>query len=100
MDDEIPKHRAKKNKKKWCKGKVGIQHDMMWVMDEPSRNYFANRNLQPIGTTLNDFAYCIIYKCLKCHKEFDRWWPGVKFLQEGYIEPVIGQREPKQKREN
>jgi hypothetical protein len=30
---------------------------------------------------------------------FDRWWPGVRMWQDGYIEPVIGQRDPKQKRE-
>ena len=100
MDNEIPKHHSKKNKRKWCKGREGIPHDMMWVMDEAHRQRYANMNLAPVGTIAHNYAYRIVYKCLKCHKEFDRWWPGIKMWQDGYVEPVIGQREPKKKKDN
>lgn len=33
-----PKHRAKKPTRRWCKGKVGIEHDWQWVAYEERPN--------------------------------------------------------------
>lgn len=29
----IPKHQAKKNTKRWCRGKVGVEHRFEWIHD-------------------------------------------------------------------
>ncbi len=94
MDDEIPKHRAKKNKKKWCKGRVGKEHDPMWMEDD--RHIYPNRDTRPPGT-----IFRLIYKCQNCNKELDKWWVAVgnEWWQKGYIKPEIGQREPMQKKD-
>jgi len=93
VDNEIPKHRAKKNKRKWCRGREGIEHDLMWVEDD--RHIYPTHYTRPPGITFR-----LIYKCQNCNKEFDRWWPSITGLwQAGYIEPVVGQREPKKKKD-
>jgi len=83
MDDEIPKHHSKKNKKKWCRGKSGIEHDPIWILD--NRHRYER----------------IVYQCQTCNKEIDIWWDSVgqELWQKGYIKPEIGQRDPKQKKE-
>ncbi len=83
MDDEIPKHHSKKNKKKWCKGRVGKEHDPVWIEDSKF----------PFGR--------MVYQCQGCNNEIDIWWEPVGFelWQKDYNKPVIGQREPKQKKE-
>ena len=83
MDDEIPKHHAKKDKKKWCRGKTGIPHDAVWLLD--NRHRYER----------------LVYQCQNCNKELDIWWDSVgnELWQKDYIKPIVGQREPIQKKE-
>lgn len=54
-DDEIPKHRSKKDTKKWCKGKIG-------------------RNHEGVPTLVEHKTY-VMLDCVKCGKNLNWWWP-------------------------
>lgn len=75
FDDEIPKHRSKKNTRKWCKGKVGKEHHYTWKKD---KDFYAIKLLQ--------------YSCDFCGKvervfyKFDERW--YETPQEGSHEPL------------
>jgi hypothetical protein len=89
-DDEIPKHRSKKDKRKWCGGKVGREHDPVW---EHSRKHIQSPNLEWYE-----------YYCQRCQKSLDTWWlfsgdPSVwPSINTEYERPVIGSREPLKKK--
>ena len=80
MDDEIPKHRSRKNTRKWCKGKESIEHQPVW---EKNTKY-----------TLTDSTW-LVYRCQTCNKEIDFYYEG-KFLNldAKYQRPEIGSTEP------
>lgn len=80
IDDEIPKHRSKKNTKKWCKGKEGREHQPIW---EENKKYSIPQSIW------------LIYRCTQCNKEIDFYYEG-KYLNRstGYERPIIGSNEP------
>lgn len=70
-DDEIPKYRSKKNTKKWCKGKVGVEHKTKWVKGSELKN--TNNRLKDIlirKPSVNRFVLI----CEVCGKELDWDW--------------------------
>jgi len=79
-DDEIPKHRSKKNTKKWCKGKEGKVHQPIW---EKNDKYSWSQSLW------------LVYRCKECGKEINSYYEG-KFLNpnSAYERPEIGSSEP------
>jgi hypothetical protein len=79
-DDEIPKHRSKKNTRKWCKGKEGKVHQPIW---EKNDKYSWSQSIW------------LIYHCKECGKWLDSYYEG-KFLgkMEKYERPEIGSSEP------
>ena len=88
-DDETPKHRSTKNRKKWCGGKVGREHDPMWEDNK----------------RVNSNSVCWYeYICQRCHKSLDTYWrfeqwPESLSHHHTYEQPVLGSREPLKKRE-
>ena len=62
-DDEIPKHRSRKNRRDWCGGKKGVQHE-----GQPFLKYLSyTRNPKtPSGVEL-----C----CKTCAKQLEYWSP-------------------------
>ena len=66
-DDEIPKHRSKKDKKKWCKGKVGTHHKGVPMLK------------QPMAFGPNEEASSVELVCTKCGKTVEWWWPFYKW---------------------
>lgn len=59
MNDEIPKHRSSKDTKRWCKGKVGREHDYVWVAYRPFERPSFDASIQ---------------ECSKCHKLLWKTW--------------------------
>lgn len=57
LPPEETKHQSKKDTKKWCKGKVGREHDSVCVRD-------AGNFAGPSYTLL----------CKVCKKKLDWWW--------------------------
>ncbi len=52
--DEIPKHRSKKNTKKFCKGKEGVLHQPRWVEGQLSvMNYRCIACFKVLATCLH-----------------------------------------------
>ena len=88
-DDEIPRHRSKKDKRRWCGGKPGREHDPMW---EHSKKTGGNPD-----SAWRD------YTCQVCHKVLDTWWTyswaNIGAYDGKYERPEIGSREPLKKRE-
>ena len=91
-NDEIPKHRSSKDRRKWCGGKVGREHDPMW---EFSRKHLSS-----------DTVEWYEFYCQRCSKSLDCWWrfrgssQDVWPVENKYERPVIGSREPLKKRDN
>lgn len=56
FDTENSKHKSKKNTRKWCKGKVGVEHEL--------RRYFWHYGWESKRTNW------IRSKCIVCGKEF------------------------------
>ena len=85
IDDEIPKHRSKKNTRKWCKGKEGIEHKPIWQEDK-KRNWIASVYLQ--------------FVCQVCGKELDSYfeWKNIVLRKNEYERPTIGSTEPLKKK--
>jgi hypothetical protein len=82
-DDEIPKHRSKKDKRRWCGGKPGREHDPIWQHSRTIRN--------------SDNVEWYDFTCQKCGKSLDTWWRfGVDTQMSNgvYERPEIGSREP------
>ena len=52
------RHKSKKNKKRWCRGKPGVEHDKVWVKKVRYNHDF--------WTLL----------CKNCGREFDIWFDG------------------------
>ena len=79
-DDEIPKHRSSKNKRKWCKGKEGKAHNPVWQKND---KYSWSKSLW------------LVYRCTECGKELDTYFE-TSFLSDSrkYERPEIGSTEP------
>lgn len=93
-DDEIPKHKSKKDKRRWCGGKVGREHDPMW---EHSRKHLRSENVEWYE-----------FYCQRCNKSLDCWWRfngssdgdrSVWPYDPPHERPVVGSREPLKKKE-
>lgn len=80
QDNEIPKHRSKKNTKRWCKGKVGKEHQPVWVGRQDRLSIWLK------------------YTCQECGKILDHWWSWGR-EKDGLEPPAIGSSEPKKKKE-
>lgn len=78
-DDEIPKHRSKKNTKKWCKGKVGKLHQFMWKND---KDFYSIKLLQ--------------YSCVNCGKVETTFY---NFDKQRFEEPQVGSTSPLREKE-
>lgn len=58
-----PTHRAKKDRKRWCRGKVGVEHK------GECRRYDEVKNAPSY------FGDWRILVCVECGKELDLWMP-------------------------
>lgn len=65
MDDNPTKHRSSKNRKRWCRGKVGVEHT------PECRDYQDVKNWRA-GTMLNGWKLLV---CTACGKELDTYMP-------------------------
>jgi hypothetical protein len=88
-DDEIPKHRSKKDTKRWCGGKPGREHTPMWVIGKLHNP--------------NHSSEWFDYKCQRCQKVIDYYWKiGIEWAKhigsEEYERPEIGSTEPLKKK--
>lgn len=72
--DEVPKHRSRKNTKRWCKGRRNVEHTPCWE---------ADLRFGPNGR---------VYACRQCRKHLDYYFalPGEKMSP-----PEIGSTEPR-----
>ena len=61
--DAPRKNSRKKNRRKWCRGKVGVEHKPKWVVD-PSR-YLDFKTGRPPENPENEYQ---IYECESCGK--------------------------------
>lgn len=85
FEDETPKHRSKKNTRRWCKGKVGREHIPVWIKN----NKYA---------MIKD-AEWLDYVCQDCKKVLDSWF-SISWMQTNKSEkPVVGSTEPLKKKE-
>lgn len=62
-DEEPPKTKARKNKRKWCRGKIGVEHQPKWVY----RTHY-------VFTTIE-------YTCQVCGKVLDWGHVGRQFIK-------------------
>lgn len=88
IEDEIPRHRGKKNTKRWCRGKVGKEHHPSWAVDEkfPTTASRSARSLPPV----------LSFRCDNCGKVFERWF-GMPAFDKSPM-PKIGSTEPLKKK--
>jgi hypothetical protein len=61
FEEEIIKHRSRKNTRKWCKGRKGFEHIGKWRMVQ--KHLFKMYE----------------FRCIHCEKKLDYWWDS-KFL--------------------
>ena len=71
-DDEpttnLKPSKKKKDTKRWCKGKVGVEHDAVCMTHSELNN--VNQNTQGHHKFLSDFRYLV---CLSCGKNLDMY---------------------------
>jgi hypothetical protein len=68
VPDQTTPHRASKNKKKWCKGKVGIPH-------QPVCRKFVEVKKTEFRSTLSISDTWRILVCSECGKDLDYYYP-------------------------
>lgn len=68
MNDEIPKHRATKNRRRWCKGKAGVEHTPKCMPYMPA--------------SLHIFEEWRALVCTVCGKRLETWFPRTFGLRE------------------
>ena len=79
---------AKKNRRKWCKGREGVEHNPIWV-PTVFGNVVSEQSLQ--------------YRCQACNKILDTFSEGGRLFLLKYAgwdigdAPVIGSSEPSNK---
>ncbi len=83
----------KKKTRKWCKGKVGVEHQPAWHDWEGMRALFR-------GTECP-----MLYECVHCQKRLDIWYPlprwytgGTKSMWDSGPRPEVGSTEPRKKK--
>ena len=64
-EEKTPPSKRKKNRKRWCKGKVGVNHTAVWQALVPNILFGQDWN-----KNRREFV------CTKCKKVLDTWWPG------------------------
>ena len=72
-DDEVPKHRAKKDTRRWCKGRKGMEHKPRWTRSQ---------------------YQLLTYACETCGKHLGiwcGWWSRTR----NWPEPKIGSTDPR-----
>lgn len=65
QDDEVPRHRSRKNTRRWCKGVPGREHTPV-----------CKRAKHSWAVRMNWFQYT----CTKCGKVLAEWY-NIKWLQ-------------------
>jgi ribosomal protein S25 len=65
-EKEVPKHSSKKNTKKWCRGKVGVEHKL------ECKKYNDVKNMSIIAQY---YINARILICTVCGKELDAYLP-------------------------
>lgn len=55
-DPETAKHHSTKNRKRWCRGKEGVEHEKLWVLG----SYMTLRLWEN--------------RCKNCGKKFETWY--------------------------
>lgn len=60
-DHVDPKHRSSKDTKRWCRGKIGVEHDKQWL--EVQEGFLRKRYALP---------YNEVFICTRCNREFER----------------------------
>lgn len=69
---EVPAHRSRKDTKRWCRGKVGVEHQ---PMIEPRRDGGCHAILWG-GPPHEDHWFCMHQEvCMECGKILDVWLP-------------------------
>lgn len=61
-EPEVAKHRSRKDTRKWCRGRVGVEHQPRWIFDE--RRHLHSKTA--------------VLECGKCRKQLDTCWRGGK----------------------
>ena len=64
-----PPSGSKKNTKKWCRGKVSVEHKPVCV---------AYNDLKNVHFSVPDWKVLV---CSECKKELDHWWPCTWFKE-------------------
>lgn len=64
-EEEIPKHRRRKDRKRWCKGIVGREHDYQWGEDPRDGGRFT-------GFPALFSLVCSIEICSLCRLQWGR----------------------------
>ena len=68
-EQQVAGHRAKKDTKRWCRGRVGKEHDLEWV------NFWAHRQNREYQPGDGNWWMSICKRCEK-HIESCRSWMG------------------------
>lgn len=82
IEDAPVRRKTRRNKKRWCRGKIGVDHDPVWVAAPGKFHFFHDTR---------------IYKCSKCGKEFEMWYT-ISWARRNWEKPVIGSRDPLRKK--
>lgn len=77
--------RPKKDRKKWCKGRVGVEHAGKWVKPRGGIGAYSLKDM-------------LVYQCQKCKKHLDIWW-GFTAHKKRYHKPKEGSTQPLQEKE-
>jgi hypothetical protein len=72
--------RKRKDTRRWCKGKVGVEHAL------------AVRDARDMGKLR--FSMTLIRFCTKCGKEIETWWRPRSYVGVNGVERTIGPRKP------
>jgi hypothetical protein len=92
FDDEERIPSKKKLTRKWCKGKVGVEHEPVWQNWREMRLIYKKE--------------CpMIFECINCKKHLDIWYPrpswytdAEKSIWDSGPKPEIGSTEPRKKK--
>jgi hypothetical protein len=85
----------RKRTRKWCKGRVGVEHEPMW------RDWHEMSSLYAV--TNRDCP--MLFECVNCQKHLDIWYPkpswytgGTKSMWDSGPRPEVGSTEPRKKK--
>lgn len=73
-DEDTPvRRRSKKDTKKWCKGKVGVEHDYQLAPNHHNFKCQPHRTYLPNGEKVDEWWCNHETRCTKCGK-YDKWY--------------------------